>query len=155
MSSYVYFFVRKHDEFAPIGIYGRGTQVYQLFNARAPWEQIAPVTYGMLNAIKNELRTLQDSGAADIEKARRKIELIPSFANSIEDKMDAIAEEESWLEELNETAKERDVAAAFVSFLFDILDAAEYGNDETLKSDEYVYFGVECGSAVSAQDLAK
>lgn len=154
MSSYIHFFVRKRDEFAPISIYGRSTKIFQLFNARAPWKQIAPVTYDVLNSVKDDLREHMAASKAAIDKARERIKLIPSFANSIEDKMDAMAEEESYLEELNDEAKEWDAAAAYIGFLYDILDAAEYGNDEALKSNEYLYFGVECGSAVSVKDLA-
>ena len=154
MSSYIRFFVRKYDEFAPIGVYGRSTKVYELFSARAPWEQIAPVTYEVLNAIKDDLREWAVDNAAAISKAHARMRLIPSFTNSIEDKMDAIAEEESYLEELNDKAKELNTAAAFISLLFDILDAAEYSGDNGLKSNEYIYFGVECGSSVSVKNLA-
>lgn len=155
MSSYIHFFVRKHNEFAPIGTYGRSTCVYELFDHRAPWEQIAPVNYEMLNRVKDDLREKMTENDAAISNAHKRIALIPSFNNSIEDKMDALLEEEAAMEGLTERRKELDSARAFIGFLYDILDAVEYGNDDSLKSTEYLYVGMECGSSVSERNIAE
>lgn len=155
MSAYLNFFVRINDNFAPIGTYGRSTQIYQLFDQFAPYEQISPITYDTLNSIKQSWRERSDDTQNLIDNSHKRIGLIPSFANSIEDKMDALAEEESYLSELEDTKKELDNARAFIGFLYDILDDIAYGEGEGYKVDEYIYIGVECGAAVGVNDIAK
>lgn len=147
MSCFIHFFVRKGDEFAPIGTYGRSTKVYEAFEALAPWEKIAPVTTGRLKGALQRLGT-GDYTRNEIDKANERIDRIGRFSNSVEEKICAIHDELELIGELREDLLETEQAIAFCNFLRDIMGEAEY--NPKLDMSQYVYVGMECGVDVDA-----
>jgi len=147
MSCFIDFFVRKGDEFAPIGTYGRSTKVYEAFEALAPWEKIAPVTTERLKSALQRLGT-GDYIRNEIDKANERIDRIGKFSNSVEEKICAIHDELKLIDELREELLETERAIAFCNFLRDIISEAEYSHK--LDMNQYVYVGIECGSDVDA-----
>ena len=150
MSSYIHFFVRKGNEFAPIGTYGRSTFVYSAFEVDAPWEHIAAVDIKTLDRAKNRLLNIGNL-RSDIAAADETIGRIEAFNNSIAEKMEAIARIKDEIKEMNETIEDVLSARHFIGFLYDILDEAEYSSQ--LNANEYLYVGMECGSDVSVKDI--
>jgi hypothetical protein len=153
MSSYIHFFIRKGDTFIPIGTYGRSTRVYEAFEHDAPWEQIRAVTAADLDRIRNTLIS-EEYYDTQLAELRRKMELIGTFTNTIEDKIDALDELEAEMEDWKDARKETRAARAFIGFLYDILDEADYG-DATMDPAATIYVGMECGYNVTAESIMK
>lgn len=144
MSSYLHFFLRDGDKFLPLATYGRGSQLYQIFDDAAPYAKIAPVTVHILDRIKDDARSSIERSRAEISRIEDRIKLIGTFTNSVEEKLEFIHEEDDFLTEAREDIEEKNMAMTFISFLYDILDEARYG-EEGIDSESYVYMGVECG----------
>ena len=151
MSTYIHFFVRKHDNFAPIGTYGRSTWVFHAFESIAPWEKITVLGYKELGAAKASLSL--DSVNAEIENAKARIAQVSSFNNSIEDKLAAVNAIEDEISEMRETVEEIKNARAFIGFLYDILDEAEFCPLDGVEGNAYLYIGMECGKNVTTKDI--
>lgn len=154
MSSYIYFFAHKNGVFVPIGHYGRSTEIYSVFNEMAAWEQIRPLTRHELKCAKDSLRT-EEFYTQRIEELRARIGYINTFNNTIEEKLRAIEEVEEEIDELREDRKEVRNARAFIGFMYDILDEAEYIESADMDPDDCIFIGLECGSNVSAADIQK
>lgn len=161
MSSYMYFFVRKGDEFAPIMQVSRSSSIYNYFKYYAPYERIAPVSTEIL-------RDLTDTFARDDYKVQRqredikkRIQRICTFNNSVEEKLRAIEEELVAMRELDECQDEDNIARNFIHFLIGIVDMAHQYNDYLMVTpgdidpDKYIYVGIECGPAVDVSTIAK
>ena len=144
MSSYLHFFLRDGDKFLPLATYGRGSQLYQLFTDAAPYAKIAPVTNAVLDRIKNDARSSIERSRAEISRIEDRIRLIGTFNNSIDEKIELIHDQDDFLVEMREDIEEKNMAMAFISFLYDILDEAHYG-EEGLDAEAYLYCGIECG----------
>lgn len=153
MSSYIHFFIRKGDTFVPIGTYGRSTKVYEAFQHDAPWEQIRAITASDLDRIRATLMS-EEYYDTQLTKVRRKIELVGTFTNSIEDKMEALDELEAEIDDWKDMRKETRAARAFIGFLYDILDEADYG-DSVMDPTAALYIGMECGSNVTVANIQK
>ena len=152
MSSYIHFFVRKGDVFAPIATYGRSTRIFDCF-AGAPWEKIRAVSADELREASEGLRIDEPYIEQEIARAQNRIKTISSFSDSIADKLAAISDEEDMIAELRENLEELREAQSFVRFLRDVAAEAEYDGEGLRDIDHYVYVGMECGTNVCAQDV--
>ena len=72
MSSYVHFFVRKNDVFAPIATYGRSSKIYYAFDQFAPYGKIRALTASNLRVADSEYL----DRAEDFENQIREIKAI-------------------------------------------------------------------------------
>lgn len=144
MSSYLHFFLRDNDKFLPIGTYGRGSELYQAFNDAVPYAKIAPITNAVLDSIKDDLRSSIEGSRAEERRIEDRIQLISSFNNSVEEKIEALYNLDDYLVEAREDVEAKNLAMAFISFLYDILDEALYGC-EGIDPEAYIYAGIECG----------
>lgn len=88
MSQYLYFFARHDKEFVLIADYSRSTQVYSEVNA--PYEKIRKIDETELRTVAERLRAGKKFAKSQIEATNRKLELISSANNSLEEKSDAI-----------------------------------------------------------------
>lgn len=153
MSSYIHFFVRVNDKFAPIGTYGRSTQIYAAFEQLAPWEKVRSLNFHLLDIAKANLpdkHSLLDSISSD----RERIQLITTFNNDIDAKLDAIHELEAGIAEAEEFLREVENARSFIGFLYDILDEAQYSSGQlVLDAENYLYVGMECGDYITAEKI--
>lgn len=156
MSSYMYFFVRKNENFLPLVCYSRSNAIYEAFSDFAPYEKVRPLTSGFVSDVLNE----QSEDLSELKKHLKdyhdELTLIASFNNSVEDKMQAIYDARGSIEETEEIIEECEYAIAFCRFLLDILDEADgtkYYEDENLHLDpaHYLYYGVECGDNITSE----
>lgn len=150
MSCYVNFFLRAGEKWLPIGSFSRSSAVYAAFES-APWEKVRALTGATLESILREQEENIGKFEKSIEEAIKRRDMIASFNNSVEDKLDAMREEDEYISGLRETVDELAQAIAFTRTLMWIVDEADSSKynervEDCYNPDEYLYFGMECGS---------
>lgn len=115
MSQYLHFFARHDKELVPIADYSRSTKVYSEVNA--PYEKIRAIDETELRAIAERLRAGKIFAKTQIEAINRKLELISSANNSLEEKLDAINSELEVIEEYEDDIQALDRYAAELNFI--------------------------------------
>ena len=147
MSAYISFFIKgKDDNFYPIATYSRSTYVYKAFSdwGYAPWEKITPLNRTKLLNVRMSLnKFFSDYTLSLTEYEERIAQIVQMTNNSVDEKLEAIENEQSSIKEINEIIDEIRRALTFISFLEEILDCAAYGEDEKLNPETYLYAGVE------------
>ena len=123
MSQYLYFFARHDKELVPIADYSRSTQVYGEVNA--PYEKIRAIDETELRAIAERLRAGKIFAKTQIEAINRKLELISSANNSLEEKLDVINSELEIIEDYEDDIQALDRYAAELNFIANMA----YDND--------------------------
>lgn len=131
MSQYLNFFARHDKEFVPIADYSRSTNVYSEVNA--PYEKIRAIDETELRTIAERLRAGKIFAKTQIEAINRKLELISSANNSLEEKLDAINSELEVIEEYEDDIQALDRYATELDFIANMT----YDND--------IFVGIEIG----------
>ena len=155
MSQYIYFFIRSTDKLLPIRTASRSSAIYHFFSDYAPYEKARALSMQELQNIREKIDIRIGEWTRRIEDERTNLQLIASFNNSIEDKIEAIETARDSIRENEECVSEMKEALAFTNFLMDIYNEADYTKyeDETARLDptKYLYFGVECGTPSIAE----
>ena len=150
MSQYIHFFIRSTDRLLPIHTASRSSSIYRFFSDYAPYEKAFALSIQELQDIREEINTRIDEWTRRIEEERTNLQLIASFNNSVEDKIEAIEAARDFIRENEEYVNEMKEALAFAYFLIDIYNEADDTKyeDETARLDptKYLYFGIECGT---------
>lgn len=131
MSQYLNFFARHNKEFVPIADYSRSTKVYSEVNA--PYEKIRTIDETELRTIAERLRACKIFAKTQIEAINRKLKLISSANNSLEEKLDAIDSELEVIEEYEDDIQALDRYATELDFIANMA----YDND--------IFVGIEVG----------
>lgn len=131
MSQYLNFFARHNKELVPIAEYSRSTKVYNEVNA--PYEKIRAIDETELRTIAERLRAGKIFAKTQIEAINRKLELISSANNSLEEKLDAINSELEIIEEYEDDIQALDRYATELDFIANMT----YDND--------IFVGIEIG----------
>lgn len=131
MSQYLNFFARHNKEFVPIADYSRSTKVYSEVNA--PYEKIRTIDETELRTIAERLRAGKIFAKTQIEAINRKLKLISSANNSLEEKLDAIDSELEVIEEYEDDIQALDRYATELDFIANMA----YDND--------IFVGIEVG----------
>lgn len=139
MSQYLDFFAR-HDngDFIPIANYSRSTKVYEEVNA--PYGRIRKLNKQELNDVAARLRAGKKFAKSQIEATNRKLELISSANNSLEEKSDAINFGLEIIEEYKEDIQTLERFAIEIDFIAEMT----YDNE--------VYAGIEISNPTE-QDI--
>ena len=103
----------------------------------------------MLQEIREEISKQLSKWTHQIEEDQKDLQLVASFNNSVEDKIEAIKSARETLREREEVVEEIKVALAFTNFLIDIYNEVEdsnyyYKEEEKIDPTKYLYFGIEC-----------
>ena len=141
MSSYIYFYIRKNDDFIPIGEYSRSHNIYQNFNEYAPYEAIQVITESTLISIRNSLMNDMNKMTQLIKENEDNKQLIASFNNSVEEKMTEINEINNNIEAAQEEYESLQYTIYYCDFLNDIIDTRKYTDNE---ENQCIYVGIEC-----------
>lgn len=160
MSSYMHFFVRVDDAFAPIATYSRSSKIYCAFEHCAPYEKIKALQLKDLDEAEVDFRENIESCQKCIEREKAKLEWLKTANFSSEERMDLYYECAQSIEEYEEDLLQLERSLAFCSFLRDMIseaeDEVEYGeNPLGLDPAAYIYIGIECGSHPTFEDLEK
>ena len=155
MSQYIHFFIRSTDKLLPIRTESRSSSIYHFFSDYAPYEKARALSMQELQDIREEINIRIDEWTRRIEEDRTNLQLIASFNNSVEDKIEAIESARDSIRENEELVNEMKEALAFTYFLIDMYieaDDTKY-EDETarLNPNKYLYFGIECGTPSIAE----
>ena len=155
MSQYIHFFIRSTDKLLPIYTTSHSSSIYRFFSDYAPYEKARALSIQELQDIREEINIRIDEWTRRIEEKRTNLQLIASFNNSVEDKIEAIESARNAIRENEEYINEMKEALAFTYFLIDMYieaDDTKY-EDETARLDpnKYLYFGIECGTPSIAE----
>jgi hypothetical protein len=155
MSQYIQFFVRSTDRLLPIYTTSRASSIYHFFRDYAPYGKARALSMNELQNIREEINMQIDEWARRIERDRTNLQLIASFNNPIEDKIEALESARGFIQENEEYVNEMKEALAFTYFLMEMYNEAEDAKyeDETARLDptKYLYFGIECGTPSIAE----
>ena len=155
MSQYIHFFIRSTDRLLPIRTTSNYSSIYRFFGDYAPYEKARALSMQELQDIREEISIRIDEWTRRIEEVRTNLQLIASFNNSIEDKIEALETARDFIRENEEYISEMKEALAFTYFLIDIYNEADDTKyeDETARLDptKYLYFGIECGTPSIAE----
>lgn len=149
MSQYIHFFIRSTDKLLPIRTASRSSSIYQFFCDYAPYEKVRALSIGMLQEIREEISKQISKWTHQIEEDQKDLQLVASFNNSVEDKIEAIKSAREAIRENEESVNEMKEALAFTYFLMDIHNEVEdsnyyYKEEEKIDPTKYIYFGIEC-----------
>lgn len=151
MSCYTCFFIRRKNDFIPIGSFSRNCSVARAFNDYhfdVPWEKISALT---VNDIQEVIAGVMENKQFDlntIDKYEKKIAEIRAMEASLSERMEMIDEYRSDIDEIRADYADWDYAHSFLSFLLGIIDEIRYSNydeDKEYDVDNYIYFGLEIG----------
>ena len=150
MSQYIHFFIRSTDRLLPIYTTSNYSPIYHFFGDYAPYEKARALSMQELQNIREEIDIRIGEWTRRIEEKRTNLQLIASFNNSVEDKIEALESARDSIQENEESVNEMKEALAFTNFLIDIYNEADDTKyeDETARLDptKYLYFGIECGT---------
>ena len=144
MSSYINFFIRKdiNEEpyFIPLGSFSRSSAVYQAVTS-CPFERIRAMKFEELNSTVNDLCDSRRKYEECIKNAQNKIvTIIPSFNNSVQEKMEGIDEQERYIDDINEEISDIQFAIGYFSCLQEIVfDNENYSSSK----DTIIYCGID------------
>lgn len=155
MSAYTHIFVEKQGAFIEISCTGRSSMLSKIFANYAPWEKIREVTYEDLQKIYSE----QASELADckhhLREQKRRINVIASFNNTVDEKMDAWRDLDEGIDEAKEAIAELEAALHTVDLLKDIAYNSQLAAKYDHATPVRIYAGTECGSDVTVEDIEK
>lgn len=154
MSEYMTFVVRKGDILTPIYTCTRSSEVFQGMKSVAE--------YGFLTEVhKDELAECIESERAcarDLEKDVELVEsnkrLVADWKNSVEEKVEALAQYDLARQEILDRIEEVRTTAVRLQFLYDIAEELEYFKDYS-KKESGLYVGIEIPEDPSLADLRK
>ena len=152
MSQYLEIYVKsKEDNFIYLDAFSRSTFMYRLFNedVGAPYEKVRKMTRARLQeAIEIGSGYLQ--GAIERKKRHEDtLQLISSFNNSVNEKMEAIYEHQEILEEYNESITEWEWTMNYLRVLASMAESMSYEG-----SKAGLYYGIEVG-APTLEDIVE
>ena len=155
MSQNMCFFIRSTDRLLPIHSASHSSSIYRFFSDYAPYEKARALSMQELQEIREEISIRIDEWTHRIEEDRTNLQLIASFNNSIEDKIEALETARDFIRENEESVNEMKEALAFTYFLMGMYNEADDTKyeDETARLDptKYLYFGIECGTPSIAE----
>lgn len=159
MSQYLNFFVRIKDGFIPIGDYSRNSIFYQMVNSCIfpPYEKIMPVSIQQLKEVCDNFKKNQTNIRLQINRAEKKKELLATFNNSVDDKLEAMREYDSSIAEWEEDYDQLSCCIGACNTYIDMIEAVKYSDCkiEGICSDSYIYCGIEAGESVSTKDIVR
>lgn len=144
MSAYIHFFVRVEDKFCPIATYCRSSQVFELMHLRAPYEHIKALNSDALTNYEIKAKEILDEWNARKRKYEKRKEIIATFNNSVEEKMEMIHDSDEAIEEIEYEISEAEFVIKFIYFLEHIIREVDYNAPEGIDKDNYLYYGIEC-----------
>lgn len=159
MSQYLTFYTRIGDRFIPLASYSRSTVIYQAFNtvAEAPYEKIKAISKDTIinirNGFTNNLLTIENCINQLLAKKRE----IATFNNSVEDKLKAIHECDSEIDNWKDDYDDQCSYMGACNFLISMIEEIEYKEPEDNLDDvdakHYIYCGIEPPVNITLNDI--
>lgn len=146
MSSYVNFYLRINDNFAPIGNYSRSSVMYEVMRDVVPYDKIVALRSNQITEIIHNLEKKMAKLKKDKENDQATCDKIMRIANNtIEEKLSAIAEIESNLDEMDSYIDEVNFTINTLQVFLNMIDDFRYRDDCGFDNDyfHYIYAGIE------------
>lgn len=157
MSSYINFFIRIDDKFLHLSDFSRSSEIYQRLYNNVPYEKLRALTYNELDSIEDAIIEDKRKYADLISEYKKEIELIATFNNSAEEKLEAIDSTAAMIKDIEESISELNFAQGWFNSLCRILDSARDYTDEDnnllVDADKYIYAGVETPCVPTLKDV--
>ena len=154
MSSYIEFYLRKGENYLPLGAWSRNSKLYEVFKDFAEYGVATPITRKIISMIYTNINENITDLKKQIKKCKKSIKFFNKSHLSYEDLIEGYNSFQLDIEDYKEelTALKRTKAWAYA--LNEILLEAEstcYEDDESLhiNPDEYIYVGIDCGNPQS------
>ena len=157
MSSYINFFIRSDDKFLPLGDFSRSSEIYQRLHNDVPYEKLRALTYEELDSIEDDILEDKRKYEYKIKEYEKEINLITTFNNSAEEKLNEIESVKETIKDIKEEIDELDFAKGWFNSLCRMIDSASAYTDENynhlVDADKYIYAGVEVPCVPNLKDV--
>ena len=144
MSQYLEIYVKsKEDNFTYLDAFSRSTSMYRLLNEDigAPYEKVRKMTKARLQEAIGIGSGYLQSIIERKKKQEDTLQLISSFNNSVDEKMEAIYEHQEILEEYDDSITEWEWTLNYLRVLLNMAENMSYEESKT-----GLYYGIEVGS---------
>lgn len=144
MSQYLEFYVKsKEDNFTYLDAFSRSTSMYRLLNEDigAPYGKVRKLDKAHLQEAIEIARGYLEGLVERKKKHGDMLQLISSFSNPVDEKIEAIYELQQDFEEYNESIEEMEYVINYLRVLASMVDSMSYHGSET-----GLYYGIEVGS---------
>ena len=147
MSAYIHFFIRRGDDFIPLGDYSRNSIIYRIANDYAQWEKVRPLTKLDISKMIEHAEKMQTTNRACIVSIKDKIAHLKDLSCTWTEALEYIDDYEDSIIECEENIKEARYAKHFFGFLIDIIETIQYADNKGgYDPDKYIYTGIEIGT---------
>ena len=150
MSSYIEFYIKAGDFYAPIYSESRSNAIYQAFQYQVPYEKSRALTQKDLDEVCSEQRSEKAEYEKRISVAQEKIEWLRTSTLSAEERMEEYNGEREMIEYYKEEIVHADYVMNFCSWLSAMLEEIRYLPDTSKRlavdPDHYLFVGVDCGN---------
>ena len=140
MSQYTHIFLRKQDVFIEVSCTGRSSALSEMLEGYAPWEKLHELTYDEIGHIIGKIDGELDNWHKYAARNEKKKEFIMGSQNSLEDKLDHLADIDEALESVEDAVADLTEAKARLEWLAEMI--APWQSKPEVKA----YTGCECGS---------
>lgn len=150
MSSYINFYLRCNDHFVPLVNYSRSHCMYRAYDDAgvAPYGKLHALTPNDINTITENLHEQVDSLNEHLNSYAQQRVDISSFNNSVEDKMSALRDIYNNEEECRQSINVINAALLICAFLLDIMENAQYADDDMTKSVDFNIYNYKPNSII-------
>ena len=155
MSSYVNFYLRVNDSFAPIGSWSRSSELYRAMEDYCPYEKLCAFDSATLMDVIHNLEDKIDRMKEMRKFDENRCQMIMQANNSIDEKLEAIYNIESNFEEIDSSIEETAFAADTLRVFYNMIEDFRFSDDGKFSNDynHYVYAGIEAnGDLESIQE---
>lgn len=137
MSQYANFYIRPFDDkaYIPIADHSRSSAVYHICDDSLPYAKVVPLYPCDLDSFISSAHEEQQEWRDRINTYKAQIASIANFNNSVEEKQNAIADIQQYIDECSEELTSYQMAENFFYFLKDLIP---FGTETP-----YLYAGIE------------
>lgn len=102
MSSYVEFYVEQGETYINVGSYSRSNPMYQVLSDMVPYEKGKVLDETLFNEAEKEFEAVIKNYKDRVAELKNIINLVGTMEGSIDEKIEAIEERQSWIKEYEE-----------------------------------------------------
>ena len=146
MSVYIHFFIRRGDEFIPLGDYSRNSIIYSIANSYVIWEKVRPLSKNDIEQMISEAEHRQRAYKTEIAGIKVKIAQLKDLSCTWNEALEYLDEYEEAIQEFEQDIKEARYAKHFFGFLIDIIETIQYADKKEYDYNNYIYAGIEIGA---------
>lgn len=151
MSSYIEFYIKAGDNYAPLYSESRSGAIYQAFEYHVPsYSTARALTQRDLDEVRGELSLERQRFESNLKSSNDKLEWLKSSNLPIEERMEAYDDTKSFIDYCNEELASIARVEHFLGFLEDIMEEVKYLPDTAKRlgvdEDHYIFAGIECGN---------